>query len=32
VFVRGVPKQKKVRKAIGGAIKLEIMKGIGGGQ
>jgi hypothetical protein len=30
--VRGVDKPKKARKAIGLPIKLEIMKGIEGGQ
>jgi hypothetical protein len=32
VVVRGVVRSKKVRKAIGLATKLEIMKGIDGGQ
>jgi hypothetical protein len=32
VAVRGVHKPKKVRKAIGSFIELEIMKGIEGGQ
>jgi hypothetical protein len=32
VAVRDVGKPKKVRKAIGFSTKLEIMKGIGGGQ
>jgi hypothetical protein len=32
VFVRGVDKLGKVRKAIGLAAKLEIIKGLEGGQ
>jgi hypothetical protein len=32
MFVRGADKPKKVRKAIGLPVKLEIMKGIEGGQ
>jgi hypothetical protein len=32
VAARGVAKAKKVRKAIGFATKMEIMKGIEGGQ